>query len=73
MALPAHLLVMTAVSPRPAHSPSGTAGMDCGIPPLSPRCPLGRDGHNQGTSLTLAWHLVWQESLQPAGGEQREG
>lgn len=40
-------------------------------PLQSSGAPQAVRGMLRGTSLTLAWHLVWQDSLQPKGG--REG
>lgn len=51
----------------------GSAGMDNGIPPLSLQRPQAGLGTPQGTGLTLAWHLVWQESLQPVGERGERG
>lgn len=60
----------------PAHlgaHPVGSAGMDHGILPRSPQCPQAGLGTPEGTGLTLAWHLVWQESLQPVGERGETG
>lgn len=67
----------TMTSPVPAAHlgahPMRSAGMDHGILPLSPQHPQAGLGMLQGTGLTFDWHLVWQESLQPAGRKKREG
>lgn len=66
----------TPVPPRPAHPgahPVGSAGMNHGNPPRVPGAPQAGMGTACGTSLTLLWHLVWQESLQPAGGRGERG
>lgn len=67
----------TTPSPEPpAHlvaHPVGSAGTDNGILPLSPQHPQAGLGTPQGTGLTLAWHLVWQESLHPVGERGERG
>lgn len=42
-------------------------------PLRAPAAPQAGTGTLRGAGLTLAWHLVWQESLQPAGGRGERG
>lgn len=53
--------------------PVGSSGMDHGTLPLSPQHPQAGLGTPQDTGLTLAWHLVWQESLHPVGERGERG
>lgn len=79
MALPASpagdtgATVMSPQSPAcPRAHPVASAGTDSGIPPPSPRCPPGRDGHTSGSRPYLGLALGVAGELAACGRERGE-